>query len=267
MLRQILGLLIALGVLGIVIGSLQKLWPAVPGVRRSRRELATDLIYWLLTPLINQPLARIAVAIAVLPVLWLAGRSFNREQLLHGFGPAASLPALAQVALVLVLGDFIGYWMHRAFHRGWLWRFHAVHHGSRELTWMSAVRVHPVNDALTRMTQAIPFVALGFSPLVVAGYLPFLTFYAIAQHANLRWDFGPLRHVFASPTFHRWHHADEPAARDKNFAGLLPLWDWLFGTLYLPHGEHPQRFGIQGETVPPGWIAQMTYPFRQKSRS
>ena len=117
------------------------------------------------------------------------------------------------------------------------------------------------------MAQAIPFVALGFSPLVVAGYLPFLTFYAIVQHANLRWDFGPLRHVFASPTFHRWHHADEPAARDKNFAGLLPLWDWLFGTLYLPRGEHPQRFGIQGETVPPGWIAQMTYPFRQKSPS
>src|SRR5581483_6947289 len=161
-----------------------------------------------------------------------------REHLMRGFGPAAALPAATQAAILLVLGDLIGYWQHRAFHGKRLWRGH----GARELTWTAAVRVHPVNDLGGQLAQALPFVLLGFSPAVVAAYVPFLTLYAIGQHANLRWDFGPLRYVLASPAFHRWHHARD--VRGCNFAGLLPLWDALFGTLYLPRGEHPQRFGI-----------------------
>ena len=264
-LRPLLGVVIALGVLGAVFGVLQRFWPAVPGLHRTRAALTTDLVYWLLTPLLTRPLGRIAVIVAVAPALWLLGRSLERDQLLHGFGPAAALPGWLQAILIVVLGDFVGYWMHRAFHRGRLWPFHAVHHAARELTWTAAVRVHPLNEALSRMVQAVPFVALGFSPLVVGAYLPFLTFFAILLHANVRWDFGPLRHVVASPTFHRWHHADEGLARDRNFAGLLPLWDWLFGTLYLPRGVQPQRFGAQGEDVPDGWLAQQLFPFRARS--
>ena len=264
MMQQLFAILIALCVLGLTLGSLQRLWPAARGLRRSRRELTTDLTYWVFSPLVTKPLVRIAVLIGLLPVLWLTGRSFDRDQLLHGYGPIAAIPGWLQAAIVIAMGDFIGYWLHRAFHRGRLWPFHAVHHSARELTWMSAVRVHPVNDALTRMVQAIPLVLLGFSPLVIGAYLPFLTFYAIMLHANLRWDFGPLRCVLASPTFHRWHHADDANARDKNFAGLFPLWDWLFGTLYLPHGDQPLSFGAQGEAVPPSVVAQLIYPFRQK---
>jgi sterol desaturase/sphingolipid hydroxylase (fatty acid hydroxylase superfamily) len=263
-LRPLLGVVVALSVLGAIFGVLQRFWPAVRGLRRTRAALRTDLVYWVLTPLLTRPLARAAVVVAVVPALWLLGRPFDRGQLLHGSGPAAALPGWLQAILIVVLGDFVGYWMHRAFHRGRLWPFHAVHHGARELTWTAAVRVHPVNEVLSRMVQAVPFVVLGFSPLVVGAYLPFLTFYAILLHANLHWDFGPLRYVIASPTFHRWHHADEAAARDRNFAGLLPLWDWLFGTFYLPRGVQPQRFGAQGGNVPDGWLAQQLYPFRAR---
>jgi sterol desaturase/sphingolipid hydroxylase (fatty acid hydroxylase superfamily) len=262
--RELIGVGIALTLLGAIIGTLQWLWPAVPNLRRTWRELSTDFTYWLLSPLLMKPLARVAVVLALVPLFLLLGRPLTSASVLHGYGPVAAWPGWLQAITVVVLGDFIGYWVHRAFHRGRLWKFHAIHHGSRELTWMSAVRLHPVNDVLTRMAQAVPFVALGFSPLVIAAYLPFLTFYAILLHANLRWDFGPLRMVLASPAFHRWHHADETAARDKNFAGLLPVWDWLFGTLYLPRGVHPQVFGAQGEAVPAGWLAQMAYPFRTR---
>jgi sterol desaturase/sphingolipid hydroxylase (fatty acid hydroxylase superfamily) len=261
--QSLVGIALALTGLGTLFFVLQRWWPAVSGLRRTRQEITTDLVYWLLTPFVTKPVARLAVVAALVPALWLLGRSFDRDQLLHGFGPAALLPGWMQAIIVVVIGDFIGYWMHRAFHRGNLWRFHAVHHSARELTWLSAVRVHPVNDALARMVQAVPFVALGFSPLLIGGYLPFLTFYAIMLHANLRWDFGPMRYALASPTFHRWHHADDPAARDKNFAGLLPVWDWMFGTLYLPLGTTPQSFGAQGESVPASWHAQMLYPFRR----
>jgi sterol desaturase/sphingolipid hydroxylase (fatty acid hydroxylase superfamily) len=265
-LRQILSIGIALAILGTGFWIVQRRWPAQPGLRRTPREVGTDLCYWLLAPLVTKPLARVAVMVAVVPVLWLMGRTLDRGELMRGFGPIATLAPWLQAAIIVVLGDFIGYWMHRAFHRGRLWPFHAVHHGVRELTWFSAVRVHPVNDALTRMAQAIPFVALGFSPAVVGVYLPFLTLHALLLHANVRWNFGPLRHVFSSPTFHRWHHSDDPRARDKNFAGLLPVWDWCFGTLYLPRGERPASFGLQGQVVPAGWLTQMAWPFRHKAR-
>ena len=139
-----------------------------------------------------------------------------------------------------------------------------MHHAARELTWLSATRLHPVNDAPSRLAQARPFVVLGFTPAVVAACVPLLTFHALLLHANLRWDFGPLCQAIASPTFHRWHHADELAARNHNFAGLLPFWDRVFGTLYLPVRRHPQSFGVD-EDVPSGILAQWLYPLRSRA--
>ncbi len=124
-----------------------------------------------------------------------------------------------------------------------------------------AARPNPVNDIVTRICQAVPFVLLGFSPLVVAAYVPFLTFYAIMLHANVSWTFGSLRHVFASPTFHRWHHTSEDQALNKNFAGLFPVIDRLFGTLYLPDDKRPTEFGVRNDLMPDGFLGQMAYPF------
>ena len=198
-----------------------------------------------------------------MPLLLLLGRELDAKNLAAGYGPVVALPAWLQVVLIVVLGDFIGYWVHRAFHSRRLWKFHAVHHSSKDLDWLSSLRLHPVNDIVSRICQAVPFVLLGFSPLVVAAYLPFLTFYAILLHANVSWTYGPLRQVFASPTFHRWHHANEEEALDKNFAGLFPEFDRLFGTLYLPDGLRPTTFGVRGNPVPEHFWGQLTYPFRR----
>jgi sterol desaturase/sphingolipid hydroxylase (fatty acid hydroxylase superfamily) len=69
-----------------------------------------------------------------------------------------------------------------------------------------------------------------------------------------------------SPRFHRWHHTDETEARDKNFAGLLPLWDILFGTYYMPKGRRPFHFGTS-TPVPAGLFGQLAFPFRRTLRS
>jgi sterol desaturase/sphingolipid hydroxylase (fatty acid hydroxylase superfamily) len=124
------------------------------------------------------------------------------------------------------------------------------------------VRLHPVNDALMRVAGAVPLLALGLAPVALAGVAPVLTLMAILVHANLDWDWGPLRAVVASPRFHRWHHTDEASARDKNFAGLLPLWDILFGTYYMPKDRLPQQFGTESP-VPPGLLGQLLFPFRR----
>ncbi|HET8578957.1 MAG TPA: sterol desaturase family protein, partial [Methylomirabilota bacterium] len=93
------------------------------------------------------------------------------------------------------------------------------------------------------------------------------TFYAILLHANVPWTLGPLRYAIASPAFHRWHHTSEAEGRDKNFAGLFPLWDLLFGTFYMPRGRQPMQFGVAGDPVPEGLWAQLCYPFRRPATS
>ena len=100
----------------------------------------------------------------------------------------------------------------------------------------------------------------------VAGIVPVLTLMAILVHANVDRDWGPFRAVIASPRFHRWHHTDETEARDKNFAGLLPLWDILFGTYYMPREQLPTSFGT-ATPVPTGLIGQIIFPFRRTRRA
>jgi sterol desaturase/sphingolipid hydroxylase (fatty acid hydroxylase superfamily) len=256
------GVLIGFVVLLLAFRALQLLRPRDKRLPLLRRGFWTDLAYWAFTPLVTKAVTRAVVIIAIVPVALLAYGKVDKDLLLHGFGPAARLPLWLQAVLILVLGDFIGYWMHRWFHGERLWRFHAVHHSSVDLDWLSAVRLHPVNDALMRVAGAVPLLALGLAPVALAGVAPVLTLMAILVHANLDWDWGPLRAVVASPRFHRWHHTDEASARDKNFAGLLPLWDILFGTYYMPKDRLPQQFGTESP-VPPGLLGQLLFPFRR----
>ena len=63
----------------------------------------------------------------------------------NGHGPLATLPLAGQMIIFLVGEDFITYWTHRWFHGKQLWKYHAVHHSSEELEWISAARFHPIN--------------------------------------------------------------------------------------------------------------------------
>ena len=130
------------------------------------------------------------------------------------------------------------------------------------MDWLSSVRLHPVNDAVNKFALVLPLIALGFSPAATAGIAPFLALHAIMLHANLNWDFGPLRSVISSPVFHRWHHTKEAEALDKNFGGLLPVWDILFGTYHMPRGKTPTVFGTD-DKVPDTVGAQLVYAFRR----
>jgi sterol desaturase/sphingolipid hydroxylase (fatty acid hydroxylase superfamily) len=134
----------------------------------------------------------VGLAALAIPIIFAVHGRVNLDQIMHGYGPASRLPLWLQAAGMLVLGDFLGYWAHRAFHRRRLWRFHAIHHSSTDLDWLSAVRLHPVNDLFMQIATTLPILLLGFSPAALTGLLPVLTFLSILVHANLDWDFGPL---------------------------------------------------------------------------
>jgi len=252
--------LLVLLLLAVVFGTVQALRPANRGLRKPWRDTGVDLAWGLLGPLVSKPFARLVTFLAVLGLAVRMGWPLNHS-LVEGFGPLGAQPAWLQAVALLGVLDFAGYWTHRLAHLGWLWRAHAVHHSSERLTWLSAVRVHPVDDALHLATRALVAISLGFSPAVLAGVVPILTLYAVFLHANVRMDLGPLRYVVATPAFHRWHHTAEEQGLDRNFAGLLPVWDLLFGTFYLPD-RPPVRYGVTDGSVPAGFFGQLLHPFR-----
>ena len=125
---------------------------------------------------------------------------------------------------------------------------------------------HPVDQAFTRSCIVIPLFALGFTRGTFGALLIVFTLQALFIHANVRFTFGPLRYVLATPEFHHWHHAADPRAYNSNFAGELPVIDKLFGTLHLePMGaEAPLARRATGSPTrcPTGYLRQMAWPFR-----
>jgi sterol desaturase/sphingolipid hydroxylase (fatty acid hydroxylase superfamily) len=85
-------------------------------------------------------------------------------------------------------------------------------------------------------------------------------------HANLRFKFGPLRYVFATPQFHHWHHGAEEEAIDKNYAIHFPVLDIIFGTFHLPGERWPVRYGVKHDDVPESYLKQWIYPFLPTKR-
>ena len=250
-------LLIAFASLAIIFSSVERFAAALPRKPLFRRERAVDFIYWFFTPWVSRTLTLIAAGIAVFILSRFAHPSsawFDAQ------------PKALQIIEVLVAADVIGYATHRLFHRGSLWRIHAIHHSTEDLDWLSATRLHPLNEVLARLAQIVPLYLLGMRGTALASVLPLFTFWAIFIHANVRWTFGPLRYVIATPGFHRWHHTSESEGLDKNFAGLFAFYDLLFGTFHMPKGRQPARFGVESENIPAGIWGQLLYPFRRPVR-
>ena len=255
-------LLVGLAILSAIFFVAERLLGNGRGRPVMRRGFFTDATYWILTPLVAKPLIRtlLVLPIGLLVALGLASVEEFRARAYAGFGPLSRQPLWLQTIEIYLLVDFLGYWNHRLFHGGRWWPFHAVHHSSEDLDWMSSIRVHPVNELVGNLCRAVPVLFLGLNPLVTVSTAPVLTLYAVLLHANVNWDFGPLRGVIASPVFHRWHHSREPEAVDKNFAGLFPVWDILFATYYMPRDRVPVNFGIH-EPMPAGYVRQLMHPF------
>lgn len=141
------------------------------------------------------------------------------------------------VALVFVVSDFAGYWIHRAMHRvPVLWRFHSVHHQTTELSWLDAWRQHPVDFVVHGLVVGLPGAVFGATLSDLASVVVLRKAFTTFLHANLNVSFGLW---LASPVFHARHHSADPRDYDTNFAGTFPLWDLLFvtSTVSSAHGR------------------------------
>lgn len=261
MIKTLFFLAVAFLLLAALFYSVELLFPSRKDKPIWRKDSRLDLAYWFFTAAVTKTIGKLVVLAGIVACTMALGRELS-PAVANGFSPVADQPALLCALEILIFGDLIAYLMHRAFHRRRLWKFHAVHHSSTQVDWLSSVRLHPVNEFATRLVQVLPFVLMGFPLTLLAAYVPFLKLYAILLHANVDWSFGPLKYVIATPAFHRWHHSCEKAAINKNFAGLFPVWDLIFGTFYMPEGEVPREFGAVGAKVPGTLLGQLVYPFK-----
>ena len=220
-----------------------------------RKDWRTDLVYFFLSALLVQVTTLLTMMPAMTLFSWAASARIHQV--------VSSWPFLVQFVAILVLTDFVQYWVHRAFHRvPALWRFHRIHHSADVMDWLAGSRLHLVDVAVTRGLTYVPIYLLGFAAAPLFAYVAFVSIQATFIHANVRFRFGPLRWVLATPQFHHWHHGAEREAVDKNFAVHLPVLDRLFGTCYLPGDRWPASYGLaDGTTVPTGYSRQFVAPF------
>jgi len=251
-------------VLAIIFSVLSHFWACNPGKPWwQKREIVTDIVYWFFAPLFGRVL-RIGLLVIGASVVF---GIHDADDLIafydNGHGPLAQLPLWAQAILFLVLSDFMLYWSHRIFHDGGFWKYHAVHHSSEEIEWISAARFHPVNLLLGTIAVDVILLMAGISPNAMVLVSPFNTFHSAFVHANLNWTLGPFKYVLASPVFHRWHHTAADDGGNTNFAGTFPIWDVLFGTFRMPEGRLPDNYGKDEAEMPGEFIGQVAFPFRR----
>lgn len=239
-------------------------WACNPGKAWwQKRDLVTDLCYWFFVPVIAR-LLRIGLLVALAAVLLGITTADGLVAFYeNGHGPLAALPLVVQSIVFLLGEDLIMYWTHRWFHGARLWKYHAVHHSSEELEWISAARFHPMDLFVHSVLADVIMLFAGISPNVFVVLGPLTIAHSAFVHANLDFTLGPFKYVIASPVFHRWHHTAADRGGEKNFAGTFPLLDVIFGTFYMPAGELPDRYGIADRTFPQSFGAQLMHPFAQ----
>ncbi len=145
----------------------------------------------------------------------------------------------------LVLYDFCYYWHHRLGHEvGVLWAAHVVHHQSEEFNLGTALR-QTSSGFLLGWVFYVPMALLGFPPIVFAVVALIDLLYQYWIHTELIGRLGWFDRVFASPSNHRVHHAVNDRYLDKNYGGILIVWDRLFGTFIDEDAAEPVVYGTR----------------------
>ena len=200
-------------------------------------------------------------ALALGVVAWTGTTEFG---LLHLF----ELPNILEMLAAIIILDFTAqYFAHWLMHRvKFLWRFHVVHHSDTKVDATTGTRLHP-GDFFVR--ESVALIALTLTGATLAYYVVYritTIFFTFVTHANISlpgWLDASLSFVFVTPNMHKFHHHFERPWTDKNYGGILSIWDRLFGTLV--YGD-PNSVIYGVDVADPGLdehvLHQMKLPFR-----
>ncbi len=205
--------------------------------RREMRAIRADVIYTWLNRLGVLPLLIFFVLVVPVDELdaWLRMHDIVRPNI-EDLIPGLARNSIGAFIVMLLILDFVEYWLHRAQHRyHWWWALHSLHHSQRQMTFWADDRNHIVDDLITSAVVALVALAIGvpsnqYVTIIIAGRM-----LESLSHVNARVSFGWLgERLLVSPRFHRAHHAigvgHEGQYQGCNFAVLFPLWDIVFHT-------------------------------------
>lgn len=143
--------------------------------------------------------------------------------------------------------EFAYYWFHRGSHEiRWLWASHNVHHSAEQMTFLASLRLGWTSVLSLGWLAYAPVIALGIDPRMVAILLAINLNFQFFLHSEAIPRLGPLEWIFNTPHHHRAHHARNPEFLDKNYGGMLIIWDRLFGTI-APESDSPKVYGLLGK--------------------
>lgn len=187
-----------------------------------------------------------------------------------GKGALSDMPFVPAVIAIVLVAELFNYGVHRFSHewkgsrRGdWLWRMHRTHHTARYVNVMLNFRTSIFWGLVAGLTWAFALaIYLGLAkPAIVA--IALFSFWGIITHSDFRWDiplrqsprfgrlFRALEHVIITPGTHHSHHGfGKDGGNFRNFGVFLAIYDWMFGTLFIPDGR-PHRYGLPGND--PHW--------------
>ncbi|PZO44135.1 MAG: fatty acid hydroxylase [Pseudanabaena frigida] len=149
------------------------------------------------------------------------------------------------ILLLFLAIEFFYYWQHRASHRiRWIWASHAVHHSVNRLNLSAAYRLGWTGWLSGNFLFFLPPVWLGFHPIAVGVGLSLNLFYQFWIHSELIPKLGGLEWILNTPSHHRVHHASNRAYIDRNYGGVLIIFDRLFGTFTEENLSNPPVYGL-----------------------
>lgn len=141
--------------------------------------------------------------------------------------------------------DLAYYWFHRIAHeRRWFWASHVVHHSSQHYNLTTALRQTWTGVLGFSFIFWLPLVYIGFPPAMLFMFSAISLVYQFWIHTEAIDRMGPFEWVMNTPSHHRVHHAINARYLDANYAGVLIIWDRLFGS-FVPESESERpRYGI-----------------------
>ncbi len=179
-------------------------------------------------------------------------------------------PKWTQLLLLFVVADFIHWNVHRMLHRySWMWEFHKVHHSVKEMGFAAHLRFHWMESVFYKTAQYIPLAMIGFGLKDFFIVHIFATAIGHLNHSNLNLSYGPFKYILNNPRMHIWHHVKKlPAGTyGVNYGISLSVWDYIFGTHYIPSDGRDIELGFNGdEEFPKDLKSQLIHPWEAKEK-
>jgi sterol desaturase/sphingolipid hydroxylase (fatty acid hydroxylase superfamily) len=229
-----------------------------------RKGFKVDLMYLVFIDFVFSAVGFYAIT-SVIEFLFVSG--MGKAGIAFPLIDVNALPFIGQILIFLILVDFVQFLGHYLLHRiDFLWEFHKMHHAQEQLGFASTRHFHWFEYIVFKPLLYIPFGFLGFgAQQYVIYYLWFGYFFTFFSHCNVKLNWGFLSYIFINPDTHYWHHSkNSPGRFGVNFASVLPVWDVIFGTFYLPKNNNLKpELGVHDQKeMPRTFFGQMLHPFK-----